>query len=370
MLNLSPALPGERGDAAPLRAAGVENWIAPRPASPAVEVARAVAAEPSVLGAAVTRPVRALEMRVFWTRLRTLALRAVAERRPDAVVVGHDMAAAWACDLPAGLPAVLTCHNLTWRWYESRARHARPLHAAALRAEGRRYRWHVSRLLPRFAAAVAVSTVEAEELRRIGGTSVELIPTGVDTRELVPAPEEPGPPRVLFTGTMSYPPNHEGIRWFVREVWPLVRAEAPEAQLDVVGKDPPPEVRALDGRDGVAVQGFVPSMAPYFARAGVAVVPIRTGAGIRVKIVEAMAAGRAIVSTPLGFEGLPGLEPGRHLLVEEEPGPFARATVRLLRDGELRRRMASDARALAEADYDWRGLGDQLEQVLTRVARR
>jgi glycosyltransferase involved in cell wall biosynthesis len=331
-------------------------------------VARAASAEPAVLGAAITRPVRALEMRVFWTRLRALAVRAAAQWRPEVAVVGHDMAAAWAADLPPELPAVLTCHNLTWRWYESRARRAGPPAASALRAEAWRYRRHVVRALPRFHTAVAVSTLEADELRALGRTRVELIPTGVDTLALCPAPEEPGPPRLLFTGTMSYPPNHQGIRWFAREVWPLVRAELPRAQLDVVGKDPPDEVRALDAIDGVTVHGFVDSMAPFFGSAHAVVVPILAGAGIRVKIIEAMAAGRAVVSTPLGCEGLAGLEPGHHLLVAEDPRTFASAALRLLREAELRERIAAAGRELAERLYDWRPLGERLERVLRDAA--
>jgi glycosyltransferase involved in cell wall biosynthesis len=365
VLNLSPALPHELELADSLRAVGVENWVVRRPPTPREEVARAVAAEPAVLGAAITRPVRALEMRVFWTRMRPLAERAVREWRPDVVVVGHDMAAAWALDLPRELPAVLTLHNLTWHWYLSRARRASGAHALALRAEAARYRRHVLRTLPRFHTAVAVSTIEADEVLAVGGPRVELIPTGVDTSALRPAPEgPPSPPRLLFTGTMSYPPNHQGIRWFADEVWPRIRRELPDARLDVVGKDPPDVVRALHGRDGVEVHGFVPSMAPYFAAAHAVVVPILTGAGIRVKIVEAMSAGRAVVSTPLGWEGLAHLEPGRHLLVAEEPAAFADAALRLLGDPDLRRRMAADARELAEREYDWRALGDRLEQVL------
>ena len=369
VLNLSPALPHEVELADSLRSVGVENWVVRRPPTPREEVARAVAAEPAVLAAAVTRPVRALEMRVFWTRLRPLAERAVREWRPDIVVVGHDMAAAWACDLPRELPAVLTLHNLTWHWYLSRARRAEGAHALLLRAEAARYRRHVLRVLPRFHTAVAVSTLEAEEVRALGATRVELIPTGVDTDALRPAPETPPPPpRLLFTGTMSYPPNHQGIRWFADEVWPRVRSALPDARLDVVGKDPPEAVRALDGRDGVTVHGFVPSMAPFFAAAHAVVVPILTGAGIRVKIVEAMSAGRALVSTSLGWEGLAHLEPGRHLLVADEPAAFADAALRLLGDEALRARMAADARELAVREYDWRGLGDRLEAVLRSAA--
>ena len=124
VLNISPALPHELALADSLREAGVENWVARRPPTPYEEVARAAAAEPAVLAAAIARPVRALEMRVFWTRLRALAERAVREWKPDVAIVGHDMAAAWACDLPRALPAVLTLHNLTWHWYLSRSRRA------------------------------------------------------------------------------------------------------------------------------------------------------------------------------------------------------------------------------------------------------
>lgn len=367
VLNLSPALPHEVELGESLRGAGAENWVVRRPARPLEEVARAVAAEPAVLGAVVTRPVRALEMRVFWARLRPLAQRAVHEWRPDVVLVGHDMAAAWACDLPPELPAVLTLHNLTWHWYRSRARRAHGARALALRAEAARYRRHVLALLPRYHTAVAVSTSEADEVRALGTTRVELIPTGVDTRALRPGPEAAGPPRLLFTGTMSYPPNHQGIRWFAEHVWPLVRAAEPDARLDVVGREPPQAVLDLHGRDGIEVHGFVPSMAPYFARAHAVVVPILTGAGIRVKIVEAMAAGRAVVSTSLGWAGLAHVRPDEHLLVADSPGAFADSALRLLRAPELRHRMAADARALAEAQYDWRALGDRLAGVLERA---
>jgi polysaccharide biosynthesis protein PslH len=149
-----------------------------------------------------------------------------------------------------------------------------------------------------------------------------------------------------------------------------VREQIPTAVLDVVGKGPPEDVLALDGRDGIAVHGFVDSMAPFFARTHAVVVPILAGAGIRVKIVEAMSAGRAIVSTSLGCEGLVGLEDGRHLLVADEARAFADAAVRLLREPDLRRDIAARARELAERSYDWRPLGDHLERVLRDAATR
>ena len=228
------------------------------------------------------------------------------------------------------------------------------------------------RALPRFAAAVAVSDLEADELREIGRTRVELIPTGVDTRVLRPARRtQEGPPRLLFTGTMSYAPNHQGHRagsparsgrWCAREV--------PDARLDVVGKDPPRDLSRSTARDGITVHGFVRFDGAVLRRADAVVVPIRTGAGIRVKIIEAMSAGRAMVSTPLGCEGLQARAAGRHLLVATSPPAFARAAVRLLRDPELRARIAADARALAEGATTGASLGDQLEARPADVARR
>ena len=370
VLNISPVLPSEAHWAQALRDVGVENWVVQRPASHLREATSAAIDDPAVLVTAAVAPVRALEMRVFWLQIRHLVERAASEWQPDVVVVGHDMAAAWAQGVPVRVPAVLTLHNLTWHWYLSRARRSRGPAAVLLRAEALRYRRYLLGLLPRYAAAIAVSTLEADELRQAVRTPVSVIPTGVDTSKLHPSPEQGGPPRLLFTGTLGYPPNSEGIRWFADHVWPEIRRRVTDVQLDIVGRNPPAPVIALGKREGINVVGPVPLMDPYFARAHVVVVPILTGAGIRVKIVEAMAAGRAIVSTSLGWEGLPHVTPGRHLLVEDDPLEFALAITHLLGERTLRERIASDARLLAERHYDWRGLGDDQERVLTAVIDR
>lgn len=367
VLNISPATPDEVPHAQALREVGVENWVLERPASQVREAIAAVRAEPDVLATAAVAPVRALEMRVFWVGMNRLAQTAVTEWQPDVAMIGHDMAAAWAQSLPPSLPAVLTLHNLVWHWYLSRARRSAGARAVLLRAEAARYRRYTLRMLTRYEAAVAVSTIEADEVRSISRIPVSVIPTGVDTTALAPGPEQPGPPRLVFTGTLGYPPNAEGIRWFADHVWPLVRRALPDARLDIVGRAPPPSVSALDGRPGITVVGPVPVMGPYFDRAHAVIVPILTGAGIRVKIVEAMSAGRAIVSTSLGWEGLPHVVPGEHLLVADDPEGFAAAAIRLLREPELRRRLAAQARSLAERSYDWRRLGDEQEAVLASV---
>jgi glycosyltransferase involved in cell wall biosynthesis len=367
VLNISPALPSEERFAGALRDVGVENWTARRPASHLRETGAALRSEPQVLATALAAPVRALEMRIFWVSIRALVAQALAEWRPDVAVIVHDMAAGWVTGLPDELPAVLGLHDLHWRWYLSGSRQAGALGALPLRLEAARYRRHLLGLLPRFAEAVCVSTVEADELRASCALPVSVIPTGVDTERIRPAAECGGPPRLVFTGTLSYEPNSHGIRWFADRAWPLVRRAVPEATLDIVGRDPPRSVLALARRPGINVVGPVPLVEPYFERAHAVIVPILTGAGVRVKIVEALAAGRAVVSTSLGCEGLPGVEPGRHLLVADTPEQFADAAVRLLNDAPTRQRLAATGRSLAEERYDWRALGDQLEQVLMRA---
>jgi polysaccharide biosynthesis protein PslH len=368
VLNISPALPGEIEWASALRAAGVENWVVERPGSHLREAAGAVLREPAVLATAIRSPVRALEMRIFWIQLRALVQRAVTEWRPDVVVVGHDMAAAWALGVPPSIPAVLALHNLTWRWYLSRALARDGVRADLLRAEARRYRRYVLGLLPRFSVATTVSPIEADELRRLTPLPVSVIPVGVDTRVLHPLPEPNGPPTLVFTGSLGYQPNRQGIRWFADCVWPRIRATVPDAELEVVGRGAPRAVTALGRRPGINVVGEVPDIAPHLARAHAVVVPILTGAGIRVKIVEAMSAGRAVVSTSLGCEGMPHVEADRQLLVADEPGQFAAQTTRLLLGPALRRSIAQEARLTAERFYDWRMLGEQLGAVLEGLA--
>ena len=368
VLNISPVLPGEAQHAEALRSVGVENWTALRPGSHLLEATEGVLREPAVLGTAVVAPVRALEMRIFWTRLRGLIEAARRDWTPDVVVVGHDMAAAWAQGLWHSVPAVLTLHNLTWRWYLSRARRSAGLASLLLRTEALRYRRHVLGLLSHYRAATTLSTIEADELRRLTDLPIRVVPIGVDTQSLQPVPETSGTSRVLFAGTLGYQPNQEGVRWFVEQVWPGVRREIPEAEFEIAGRGAPPGLRALADHPGVVMKGEVPEMGPVYARSNVVVVPILSGAGVRVKVVEALASGRAIVSTSLGCEGLPGLRAREQLLVADSSDEFAAGTVHLLRDPGLRAKLAQAARALAEARFDWREVGDQYEELLRQVA--
>src|SRR5207302_4004164 len=141
-------------------------------------------------------------------------------------------------------------------------------------------------------------------------------------------------PTLVFTGTLSWGPNIDGLTWFCTDVLPLVRARVPDVRLDIVGREPLPEVEALARLAGVSVHADVPSVVPWLEQARVAVVPLRIGSGTRIKALEAMAAGRPVVGTSVGLEGL-DIEDGVHALVADEPPTLADAVVRVLTDDEV-----------------------------------
>jgi len=362
---VAPIPAGEAHRTLELAAAGVRVEGPVRPGSRVSETLGALARQPALVPMAATLPVLAWQGSVLWAAMVPHVRRELA-RRPDVVTVEHDNAAQWVTELPVGVPAVLTLQNVGRGYYESRARAAGGPRRLALGAEARRFARHDSRWLPRYCALVAVSDRDAEDLRADGARRVEVVPNGVAADELRPAPPSPEPATVLFTGTLSHPPNSDGIRWFAATAWRRVRAARPEAKLLVVGREPPRSVRELDGREGIEVVGPVADMAPWFARATAVVVPLRSGGGTRLKILEAFAGGRAVVSTRVGAEGL-DVTDGRELVLADREEDIADGVLALLGDAGRRERLAAASRDLAERRYDWRVLGDQLDEVLRRV---
>lgn len=157
---------------------------------------------------------------------------------------------------------------------------------------------------------------------------------------------------LLFIGKMDYRPNVDAVLWFSREIWPLIRAKRPDASWAVVGKQPHARLLHLNNEPGINLTGAVPDIKPYLAGACVYVMPFRIGSGTRLKLIEALASGVAMVSTYVGAEGYP-LVDGKHLLLEDDPDAFARAVLRLMNDDERRRRLALAGQEFAER-YDWR----------------
>ena len=228
------------------------------------------------------------------------------------------------------------------------------------------------RALGRFDGVLAVSDADSASLTRLYPEAVRapihVVPTGVDTEFFKPTAPSALSRRLVFTGSMDWLPNEDAMLFFCREIFPSIRAEEPEVTLSIVGRAPTPAVARLAQDAGITVTGRVEDVRPHISESAVYVVPLRIGGGTRLKIFEAMAMGKAVVSTAVGAEGLP-VRHGEHLLLADEPAAFATAVVRLLRDADARGRLESAARALVVEQYDWSAVADELDRALTRIAQ-
>ena len=218
-----------------------------------------------------------------------------------------------------------------------------------------------------FTHSLVCTPRELEDLDRlVPGAAASCVSNGVDLEVFRPQPLEKIPGEIVFTGVMDYYPNIEGIVWFCRDVLPLIRLELPGVTLTICGARPDARVKRLARISGVTVTGRVADVRPFLARASVAVVPLRIARGIQNKLLEAMAMGLPTVACSAVVEGVEAT-PGRDVFVADDPADFARATVRLFRDDELRRRTGEAARACMEANYRWEHQLERLDRVLEAV---
>ncbi len=350
-----------------MRRAGLDYRPLRRPPSRERELAAALRRHPGLLASLFTKPVVSWQFEAIWVGARGAARRLAEELRPDAITIEHDHLVSWSTAVDGLAPLVLSSQNATWRLYESRARSARGVRRPALAAEALRYRRNVAAQLARFDLVVAVSRGDAEAFEELGAQRVEVVPNGANFEGTEARPPAAGPPTLLFTGSLDHPPNREAALWLGHKIWPLVAGKLPDARLVIAGRGPNEQLRRLLDDPRIEVTGPVPDMRPYFEAATAVAAPLRSGGGTRLKILEALAAGRPVVSTSVGAEGLE-LEPGRDLLVADGPAPFAAAAVRLLTDADLRDRLAQAGRSRAEARYDWRAVGERFTAVLEAVA--
>ena len=196
------------------------------------------------------------------------------------------------------------------------------------------------------------------------GTSIEVVPNGVDIEKFRDTEVvEEVPNQIIFSGTMDYYPNIHAVLLFAQRCWPLIQAQVPNATWLIAGRNPPTEIRNLAELPGITVTGTVPDVRPYLASSTVAIAPLQIGSGTRLKILEALAMRKAVVTTSVGCEGLT-VENNKHLLITDPSEEFARAVVTLLNNPELRTTLGNAGRALIEADYSWEYSGSRLLQVL------
>ena len=207
-------------------------------------------------------------------------------------------------------------------------------------------------------------------MRQGSGLRLSVIPAGVDTSYFTPPPDTPRDPIVLFSGHFEVEANRDAAWWFATRIWPRVRDQHPGVRFHVVGPGATPLMRDLARRDpSVAVTDEVEDLRPFLHRAQVFVCPVRIGSGLRVKVLEAMAAGVPVVTTSLGAEGIP-IQPGDTCLIADQPPMMASYIGLLLQDEELRNSMSRQARQLVAERFSWDRCIDQLEAVLRDTLKR
>jgi glycosyltransferase involved in cell wall biosynthesis len=302
--------------------------------------------------------------------LERCALDAVAKVRPDLLHLEGGGLAALLRSTTRELPGILSIHDSRALRYQEFARYAvgarerfrLKLFSVMARRQERQWFGYADRV-------VVTSPSDAEALSAVlNAQRIAVIPNGVDLEYFAyrPAPE---PGRIVFTGSMNWPPNEDAAEHFARDILPAVRSRIPDATFWIVGADPSPRVRNLANIAGVNVTGTVADIRPWIWSAAVYASPLRFGLGVKNKILEAMASGAAIVATTRSLSGTP-LVDGRDAMVADDDTKFADAVVRVLSDPELRSSLAREARRKAEVEYSWDSITARFEELYREIVTR
>ena len=266
--------------------------------------------------------------------------------------------------LPAGPRTLLDEHNIEYELLARQSEQERStIRRAYNRVEHARVRRFEENTWKRVDGCLVTSERELEIIRlHAPGIAGAVVPNGVDL-DYFHATDRPVEPfSAVFNGVLDYRPNVDAALYLLDEIWPLVLAVCPQARLSLVGRAPASQARRLR-RTGVMVTGEVADLRPHLERAAVVVVPIRMGGGTRLKVLESLALGKAIVSSSLGCEGI-SVTPGRDLLTADDPRSFAERILELFTNEPLSRELGRNGRALVEREYSWDLAGEQIESLL------
>jgi glycosyltransferase involved in cell wall biosynthesis len=269
---------------------------------------------------------------------------------------------------------VFDAHNAVWTIVKRMQINARWYLKPLLGVEARRVRRYEGKLLKMVDHVLAVTDVDRdgleETLIQSGGSNsgwvapITVIPIAIDTQKIQPVRRMPNSNNIVTLGTLHYPPNADGIRWFINEVFPLIRQRVPDSTLTIIGKNPPQDFLAIEAENPsvIKVTGFVPDLTPYLMESALMVVPVRAGGGMRVRILEAFAYAMPIVTTTIGLEGIQATHE-KDVLVSDNTIDYANTTIRLLENKFLQDKLSKNGRKLAEKKYDWQVVLKQMDEV-------
>ncbi len=267
-----------------------------------------------------------------------------------------------------GAPVILFEHNVEYLiWKRLSEIESNPVKRALFEIEWRKVRTKEAEACRRAGLTIAVSEEDCGRLRRLApDIECAAIPTGVDTSYFQPAGRSEIAGRLVFSGSMDWHPNEDAVTYFGESILPRIRDQVPHASFAIVGRNPSSRLRDHAARLGMIVSGTVEDVRPWLDEAEVYVVPLRAGSGTRMKIFEALAMGKPVVSTTVGAEGL-ALIDGKEFVAADSPQNFADAVVALLRDGARRRALGEAGRSLVIERYSWPHVAREFERLCARV---
>ncbi len=270
----------------------------------------------------------------------------------------------------SGVKKILDEHNAVWTILERLYRgEQNAFKRALLRRECENLKRYERSVCQKCDQVLTVTEEDRKILQSLSSDdcSIEVIPICIDPSAIPMVERTPGTKRILHVGTMFWPPNIDGVLWFSKEVYPLIRREVPEAAFYIVGARPPRAMKRLGRVDpGIVVTGYVEDLLPHWRDCAVFVVPLRAGGGMRVKIIEALGRGVPVVSTTIGCEGI-DVQNGKHLLVADEPREFAEAVVEIMQNDDLAASLARNGRRLVEEKYDWKIVYKKFTEVYDKI---
>ena len=271
---------------------------------------------------------------------------------------------AYLPDLVAtGIRLVYDAHNAEAALQASAARLTeQPLRRFYSQVQAQRLSRYEPELCSLVDDVIAVSAEDRAQLKQLAPTAkIRVIPNAIDVNAYAVERIEPRIPTLVYSGKMDYRPNVDAVLWFHRSIWPQIHSHDPQVQWQIVGSSPDSEVISLADEDDIEVTGTVKEILPFLASCTVYIAPIRMGSGTRLKLLEAMAAGCAIVATPLAASGLAGAEDA--FLLAENEDEFAKKTIQLLCDSQLREKLGHAAREIVRQQYDWSHIAPMIQDI-------
>lgn len=304
----------------------------------------------------------------FSRAYRDVVCRNVAEFRPNLVLCEWTPYAMYVEKLRA-IKKIVSTHNVEadiWqRYYQNETNHLRRWY---IREQWRKVRRFEQAALGWVDGAVAVSDADcARFAQRHPGLRTKVIPNGVDLDYFTVLPQPDERRHLVFTGSMDWRPNQDAARYFVAEILPRLRQTRPDVECTFVGRSPPGDIVRLAKVPGVHITGTVEDIRPYVRQSAVCIVPLRVGGGSRLKVLEALAMGRAVVSTRIGAEGLDVVH-DHHLVVADRPECFAESVLGLLDNPQRCQQLAAEGRRLVEQRYGWDYLANRFGAFMREVS--